>query len=119
MKQPVLKISLLTGTAALCALFASSNSFSQIVTDGTVGPGVSLPGPNYEITESIGKRVGANLFHSFSEFNIGASQSATFTAASGPRTDNIISRVTGTSASYIDGALRSTVPGADVWLMNP
>ncbi|MEP6388293.1 MAG: filamentous hemagglutinin N-terminal domain-containing protein, partial [Halioglobus sp.] len=46
-------------------------------------------------------------------------QSATFTAASGPRTDNIISRVTGTSASYIDGALRSTVPGADVWLMNP
>jgi large exoprotein involved in heme utilization and adhesion len=31
----------------------------------------------------------------------------------------VISRVTGGEASQIDGTLRSTIPGADVWLLNP
>ncbi|MEP6389074.1 MAG: filamentous hemagglutinin N-terminal domain-containing protein, partial [Halioglobus sp.] len=96
-----------------------NHATAQISTDGTLGPAVNLSGPDITIGENLGTRAGSNLFHSFSQFNIGPAQSATFTAASGPRTDNIISRVTGTSASYIDGALRSTVPGADVWLMNP
>ncbi|MDH5514627.1 MAG: filamentous hemagglutinin N-terminal domain-containing protein [Gammaproteobacteria bacterium] len=32
---------------------------------------------------------------------------------------NIISRVTGSSNTTIDGVLRSTIPGANVYLLNP
>jgi len=31
----------------------------------------------------------------------------------------VISRVTGGTRSEIDGSLRSTISGADVWLLNP
>src|SRR5262249_53729289 len=44
-------------------------------------------------------------------------ETATFT---GPESvTNVISRVTGGELSEIDGTLRSTIPGADVWLLNP
>ena len=32
---------------------------------------------------------------------------------------NIISRVTGGNLSYIDGRLRSTIPNADLYFLNP
>lgn len=90
-----------------------------IVTDGTIGNAgqVSLAGPDYVIDESYGQLKGANLFHSFQRFNIHSDESATFT---GPDTvKNIVSRVTGGEASLIDGKLRSTIPGADLYLLNP
>jgi len=90
---------------------------AEITTDGTLGPALSLPGPDFQVTDSLGQQQGGNLFHSFSVFSINTGESATF---SGPVTvNNIISRVTGGSASVIDGALRSTIPGADVYLVNP
>ncbi|HXV75581.1 MAG TPA: filamentous hemagglutinin N-terminal domain-containing protein, partial [Candidatus Polarisedimenticolaceae bacterium] len=62
---------------------------------------------------------GANLFHSFSDFNVLQGQSATFTSNFAGATDNVISRVTGGNASTINGLLRSEVAGADFWLINP
>ncbi|MFP6730748.1 MAG: filamentous hemagglutinin N-terminal domain-containing protein [Alphaproteobacteria bacterium] len=57
------------------------------------------------------------MFHSFSDFNILTGESATF---SGPDAiDNVVSRVTGGSVSTIDGLLRSTIAGADFYLVNP
>jgi filamentous hemagglutinin family protein len=91
--------------------------WSQISLDGSLGRSGPLTGPNFQITATLGRQVGANLFHSFSEFNLKASESATF---SGPvSVANILSRVTGTSPSSIEGTLRSTIPGANLFLMNP
>jgi filamentous hemagglutinin family protein len=79
---------------------------AQIRTDGSIGrPVQSLTGPNYAIPEALGALRGANLFHSFSVFGIGAGESATFTTST-PGIANVISRVTGGEASLINGTLR-------------
>jgi filamentous hemagglutinin family protein len=70
-----------------------------------------------EIPQSQGTTVGNNLFHSFSTFNINSGESALFTGSS--TLSNIISRVTGASASTIDGALDHNMPNASFWLLNP
>jgi len=90
---------------------------AQIVLDGTLGPSGALTGPNYEIKADLGKQAGNNLFHSFAQFNINTGEIAAFT---GPDTvSNIISRVTGGNPSLIDGQLRSEIPGANLFLLNP
>ncbi|MCP4345858.1 MAG: CHAT domain-containing protein [Desulfobacterales bacterium] len=90
-----------------------------ITLDGTLGTAgkLELPGPDFDIKAEYGTQAGANLFHSFQKFNIHSNESATF---SGPGSvQNIISRVTGGDISWIDGTLRSTIPGADLYLLNP
>src|SRR4030095_1673830 len=88
-----------------------------VAPDGSFGASGALPGPNFEIPASLGKKVGGNLFHSFSEFSLDQTQSATF---SGPSdVANIFSRVTGGTKSTIDGALTSTISGANFFLLNP
>lgn len=101
----------------LFILQAWSPADAQIATDGTLGSAGALAGPNFAITADLGRQLGANLFHSFSTFNLASGQSATF---SGPgNVANIISRVTGGSASSIDGLIRSTIGGANLFLINP
>ncbi|MGF1529359.1 MAG: filamentous hemagglutinin N-terminal domain-containing protein [Candidatus Competibacterales bacterium] len=91
--------------------------FAQVVLDGSLGPEGALAGPDYEIPAAVGRQVGTNLFHSFSAFAIPPGASATF---SGPaEIQAVVGRVTGGAASTIDGTLRSTMPGADVYLANP
>ena len=76
-----------------------------------------LPGPNYLIPDSVGQIRGQNLFHSFGHFSLSQGESATFT---GPSTiANILSRVTGGNPSSIDGTIRSQIPGANLYLLNP
>src|SRR5262245_46215023 len=90
-----------------------------------VGPGTDPLGrpATYLITPELGEQHGGNLFHSFKSFGIGKDETATFTGpdpVDGPQSvSNVISRVTGPEASQIDGTLHSTIPGADVWLLNP
>jgi filamentous hemagglutinin family protein len=97
--------------------FSLSSIYAQITLDGSLGPQGALLGPNYTIDANVGKQVGGNLFHSFGEFNVRTAESATFT---GPNTvDNIIGRVTGGNPSLIDGTLRSTIPEANLYLVNP
>jgi filamentous hemagglutinin family protein len=85
---------------------------------GPVTP-VSLPNGKKDIpiAEPLGKRVGQNLFHSFSSFDIVGGDSATFTGSNGIR--NVVSRVTGGNYSTIDGTLRSTIQGANLYFLNP
>src|SRR4051812_6826626 len=90
---------------------------SQIVTDGSLGPKVSLRGGQIEIGAALGTRRGDNLFHSFEKFGVATGQTATFT---GPETiRNVISRVTGGETSLIDGTLSSKVGQADLYFLNP
>ena len=95
----------------------SPPALGQIATDGTMGAAGSLTGPSYVISESLGTRIGDNLFHSFRLFNIATGESATFTGTADLR--NVLSRVTGGSPSSIDGLLRSQVGQANVFLINP
>ena len=90
---------------------------AQVTLDGSFGTSGPLAGPNYAITDDLGKQVGNNLFHSFGQFNVNTGESATF---SGPiSVSNILSRVTGGTVSNIDGLLRSTIPAANLYLLNP
>src|SRR4051812_24386447 len=101
----------------LVVLAAPGSAKSQVVTDGSVGPRVSLRGGQIEIGAALGSRRGDNLFHSFEKFGVATGQTATFT---GPETiRNVISRVTGGETSLIDGTLSSKVGQADLYFLNP
>ena len=90
---------------------------AAVITDGSLGAGGALIGPNFAVPSSLGRLAGGNLFHSFSQFNLTSSESATF---SGPGSvHNILARVTGGNASSIDGLIHSTIPGANFFLLNP
>src|ERR671910_3905015 len=101
----------------LAALLAAAPVQAQIVTDGTLGPKVSLQGGEIKIGADLGSRRGDNLFHSFEKFGIAAGQTATFTGPGDIK--NVISRVTGGEVSRINGKLASTVGQADLYFLNP
>ena len=100
-----------------CCLCPSGQA--QITLDGslTVEGERALSGPNYQILEADGKLTGNNLFHSFRDFSLPGGNSATFSGSADIR--NVLSRVTGGNASTIDGALISTIPGANFFFINP
>src|SRR4029434_7767316 len=105
--------------AALSLLFLFINagmSAGQVVLDGKFGSG-ALAGPNYNITAKMGAIHGNNLFHSFAQFNLAACEVAAFSGPDNIR--NILSRVTGGSPSLIDGTIRSEIPGANFFFLNP
>jgi filamentous hemagglutinin family protein len=86
-----------------------------LVGDNTVGTLVTLQDQTHAITG--GTAQGGNLLHSFREFNVETGQTADFQAAAD--TQNIISRVTGASNSWIDGKIQSTTSEANLYLINP
>lgn len=90
---------------------------AEVVVDGSLGIGHDLTGPQYAITENLGQRQDGNLFHSFSRFNLLANETATFSGEASIQ--NVIGRVTGGELSQIDGTIASTIPQADVYLINP
>ncbi len=102
----------------ICWLLISMNSLhAEVVTDGTLGQAAQLTGPNFQINSNLGQQLGGNLFHSFSRFDVNTGETATFT---GPDSvTNILARVTGGQRSLIDGTLRSTIPNANLYLLNP
>jgi len=107
----------LTCIVALVSQLCLSSANAGVVLDGTMGSSGALTGPNYIISSDLGKQYGGNLFHSFNTFNLVRGEVALF---SGPPTiQNIISRVTGGSASSIDGTLSSSIQGANLYLVNP
>ena len=81
-----------------------------------------LPGSNhiYTLSEINGKMVGNNLFYSFSNFNIGSTDTVWFNLNS-PELANVINRVTGGFESVIEGQLKLTNHGGSpsFFLINP
>jgi filamentous hemagglutinin family protein len=114
-----IKINILIGISDLLLIitsFLSSTALSEIILDGSMGTAGALAGPDYQITEDLGKLAGNNLFHSFGQFNLNSGEIATFSGS--PGIQNVISRVTG-GQSFIDGLFRSTIPGANMYFLNP
>jgi len=106
-------------------MFASGNcGLAQITPDNTLGADErSLIRANVEINGLPSDRIdggaqrGANLFHSFREFNIDPGRGAYFTNPAG--IENILSRVTGGDPSNILGTLGVTGGNANLFLLNP
>ncbi len=105
--------SMLLGSVSVIGLTAHA----QIVSDGTAGAAQAFTGPNYTIDQSDGTTSGTNLLHSFSDFNVGVGESATFTGDAA--LENIIARVTGGNISLIEGLLSVQAANADFFLVNP
>lgn len=93
---------------------ADTTAIAQITPDNTLGNERSLLTPNHVIEG--GATRGANLFHSFSEFNVGEGQQVYFANPNGIQ--RILSRVTGNSRSQILGTL-GVLGNADLFLINP
>ena len=124
----------LTGWLAVCGAisaavlqtlaFSGNCAFAQsnIVRDNTLGAESSVVTPNVDINGIKSDRIsggairGANLFHSFQEFNIDSGRGAYFTNPAG--IENILSRVTGGNASNILGKL-GVLGNANLFLINP
>ncbi|QTA84803.1 filamentous hemagglutinin N-terminal domain-containing protein [Desulfonema magnum] len=104
-------------------LFFNFRSSAQVIMDGTMGTDGMLNGPLYDIKAEYGRQAGANLFHSFSQFNVDTGEVANFRVSHAIQ--NIITRVTGGNVSLIDGTLRSEISetseisGANLYLLNP
>ncbi|MGF1525313.1 MAG: filamentous hemagglutinin N-terminal domain-containing protein, partial [Candidatus Competibacterales bacterium] len=107
----------LPGIVGGLACSVALESFGQIVLDGSLGPAQALTGPDYAIPADLGRQAGANLFHSFGQFDLSQGESATFSGPSGVTA--IVGRITNGQPSRIDGTVGSTIPGADLYLLNP
>ncbi len=126
-----MKIKRFAAVVGAGVLFAGGKALSapatSITLDGSLGHAattVTASSPGfYEITPAMGKSAGSNLFESLGTFNLGTGDTADFEADAG--TQNIVARVTGGTASNIDGRITSTVfggsgsSGASLYFINP
>lgn len=88
---------------------------------GALGTTVTAHGNTLQITGGTRPGNGANLFHSFDQFNVGHGDTAQFlnTTPSLP-TMSLLGRVTGGNPSAIFGTIDTmSYPGANLFLMNP
>jgi filamentous hemagglutinin family protein len=118
----------LAGSLALVEAFTggmNNSAFAQITPDSTLGnqnslvrPYSQIPSPgNVEIKG--GATWGANLFHSFKEFNVREGERAYFYSP-GSEIKNILARVTGGNPSEILGLLgMSGNSNPNLFLINP
>jgi filamentous hemagglutinin family protein len=93
-------------------------ALAQIVpaADGT-NTLVNTTGNQLDITGGQTSSSGANLFHSFSQFDLNAGQTANF--QSNATIQNILGRVVSGNASNINGLIQVSGSQANLYLMNP
>ena len=109
-------------TPALGIAFSVNSTLAQVIPDASLGIESSIITPNINIkgfpVDLIdgGAIRGANLFHSFTDFNIGDLQRVYFANPLG--IESIFSRVTGNNPSDILGTL-GVNGNANLFLLNP
>lgn len=112
----------ITLTGCFAIAFSEKFALAQIAPDTTLGTENSIVTPSINVRGRTADRIdggavrGANLFHSFSQFNITDRQRVYFANPSG--IENILSRVTGNNVSKILGTL-GVLGNANLFLINP
>ncbi len=124
--KPLIRSSLFCIVASTLAVFEQPTA-AQVAPDDTLGAERSVidfvdsedSSSNSFYSGQIGGGAirGANLFHSFRDFNVAVGESLYF--QNPPGVENIISRVTGTGSSYIEGTIGVLNGTGDVFLLNP
>ncbi len=115
-------ISIPLATLASLIFTANVRAQSRITPDNSLGAERSVVTPNVVIKGLPSERIdggatrGANLFHSFQEFNVDAGRGAYFSNPAGIQ--NILSRVTGSNVSNIFGKL-GVLGNANLFFINP
>lgn len=99
-----------------CSLLVASPSLAQVVPDGTLPNNSKLTTDGTTNTITGGTQAGNNLFHSFEQFSVTTGGTVYFDNAS--EIQNIFSRVTGSSASNIDGLIKANGT-SNLFLINP
>jgi filamentous hemagglutinin family protein len=105
-----------SSTSFLLWLSNSSRTLAQIIPDATLPNSTAAISEGNIIRIERGTQVGGNLFHSFAEFSLPTGAEAFFNNSLD--TQNIISRVTGSDISQIDGVMRANGI-ANLFLLNP
>lgn len=119
--RPFTKKSLSIGVLMLpvAVFFSALSAQSQSIVPATDGTGtVVMPeGNRYDIAGGQRSSDGRNLFHSFTQFGLNSAEIANF--ISNPEVVNILGRINGGSASYINGLIQVTGGQSHLYLMNP
>jgi filamentous hemagglutinin family protein len=118
MKNIRLLMAILSSMGAV-VLSPISPTVAQAIAPAADGTGtiVNINGQTYNITGGTLSGDGANLFHSFTQFGLDANQIANF--LSNPSIQNILGRVTGGSASIINGSIQVSGGNSNLYLINP
>jgi len=95
------------------------HTYAQFIIPANDGTGTQVIQDNRQFTINGGRLSGngRNLFHSFTEFGLNQGQTATFLST--PAIQTILTRVTGSNPSFIDGLLRVSGGNSHFVLMNP
>jgi filamentous hemagglutinin family protein len=122
MRRPVLQLrDVALAALSLLAAAAAPQVLAGAVSDGSWGRTPQTFSGQFTLPESLGRRAGNNLFHSFAGFSIASGESATFTTST--RTlANVIARVSGSEATLLDGQLRLNAASGSApnfYLINP
>ena len=99
----------------LAPVYAQTRTITPAL-DGT-GTVINRQGNQFEINGGSLSGEGQNLFHSFEQFNLSEGQVANF--LSNPNIRNILGRVVGGDASFINGLIQVTGGNSNLFLMNP
>ena len=104
------------------AVLTTGSASAQLIPDATLGNESSVVTPNVNINGLASDQIdggatrGANLFHSFGQFNVGEGRCVYFSNPTG--IERILTRVTGGNRSNILGTL-GVLGNADLFLINP
>lgn len=103
--------------------FSTTFNTCNLKASAQINPDNSLDVESSRVNSSVGRDIieggairGSNLFHSFTDFNVGTQQQVYFANPSGIQ--NIINRVTGKNSSQILGTL-GVLGNANLFLINP
>ena len=115
MKLEIRYISLIS-VFALSYVTATLSATAQIIPDNTLPVNSTVTTNGVIRTIDGGTSRGVNLYHSFQDFSVPTNNTAYFNNAA--NIQNIVTRVTGSSVSNIDGILKAN-GNASLFLINP
>ena len=116
--SPEHRIGWAIGMVAIAQVAAATTVSAQPIPagDGTATQ-VTPNGDRFDIEGGQRSSDGINLFHSFDRFDLNEGQTANFILD--PAIQNILGRVVGGDASYINGLIQVTGGDANLFLLNP